>query len=104
MSDLTAEIDALVSHPDWVSWGSGSSARPGLRHEPLVAEIVALDEWDRTPEQTTRLGTVTTGKLWEFALLYRQAKTIEHGIGIYRVPEDIEPLMRILVQALNGET
>lgn len=70
----------------------------------LVAEIIALDQWDRTPEQATLLGAVTTGKLWEFALLHRQEKTIEQGLGSYRVPEDLEPLMRILVYALNGET
>lgn len=68
----------------------------------LVAEMIALDQWDRTPEQSTLLGAVTTGKLWEFALLHRQTKMIEQGLGSYRVPEDLEPLMRILVQALNA--
>ena len=69
----------------------------------LVAEMIALDQWDRTPEQSTLLGAVTTGKLWEFALLHRQEKVIEQGLGSYRVPEDIEPLMRILVQALLAQ-
>ena len=66
----------------------------------LVAEMIALDQWDRTPEQTTLLGAVTTGKLWEFALLDRTPKHIDQGLESYRVPEDLEPLMRILVQAL----
>lgn len=70
----------------------------------LVAEMIALDQWDRTPEQKTLLGAVTTGKLWEFALLHRQKKMIEQGLGSYRVPEDLEPLMRILVQALKAQT
>ncbi|MEM9217872.1 MAG: hypothetical protein AAGD25_26470 [Cyanobacteria bacterium P01_F01_bin.150] len=68
----------------------------------LVAEMIALDQWDRTPEQSTLLGAVTTGKLWEFALLHRQEKMIEQGLGSYRVPEDLAPLMRILVQALKA--
>jgi hypothetical protein len=67
----------------------------------LVAEMIALDRWERTPEQSTLLGAVTTGKLWEFALLHRAEKHIAQGLESYRVPEDIEPLMRILVQALT---
>ena len=66
----------------------------------LVAEMIALDQWDRTPEQDILLGAVTTGKLWEFALLDRPEKHITQGLESYRVPEDLEPLMRILVQAL----
>ena len=67
----------------------------------LVAEMIALDQWDRTPEQETLIGSVTTGKLWEFAILNRSKKHIEQGLESYRVPEDIEPLMRIFVQALT---
>lgn len=55
----------------------------------------------RTPEQSHLLGAVTTGKLWEFALLDRAQKHIDQGLESYRVPEDIEPLMRILVQVLT---
>lgn len=66
----------------------------------LVAEMVALDQWERTPEQATLLGAVTTGKVWEFGVLHRESKHIEQGLDSYRVPEDLDPLMRILVQAL----
>lgn len=66
----------------------------------LIAELIALDQWNRTPEQPRVLGAVTTGKLWEFALLHRAEKHIEQGLESYRVPEDLDPLMRILVQAL----
>ena len=67
----------------------------------LVAEMIALDQWDRTPDQPVLLGAVTTGKVWEFALLERETKRVTQGLESYRVPEDVEPLMRILVQALN---
>lgn len=43
----------------------------------LIAELIALDQWNRTPEQPRILGAVTTGKLWEFALLHRAEKHIE---------------------------
>ena len=66
----------------------------------LVAEMIALDYWDRTPEQSTLIGAVTTGKIWQFGRLNRAKKHIEQGLDSYRVPDDLDPLMRILVQAL----
>src|ERR671933_1136805 len=66
----------------------------------LVAEMIALDYWDRIPEQSILIGAVTTGKIWQFGRLNRTTKHIEQGLDSYRVPEDLEPLMRILVQSL----
>ncbi|MFZ9740119.1 MAG: hypothetical protein ACO3EZ_19215, partial [Prochlorotrichaceae cyanobacterium] len=64
---------------------------------------IALDQWDNTPStQSHLIGGVTTGKIWEFARLDRSQKQVEQGLESYRVPEDIEPLMRILIQALTG--
>ncbi len=66
----------------------------------LFAELIALDLWQENQEQTQIIGAVTTGKIWEFARLNRSNKLIEQGLESYRVPEDLEPLMRILIQAL----
>ncbi|HAA30103.1 MAG TPA: hypothetical protein DCE56_23480 [Cyanobacteria bacterium UBA8553] len=66
----------------------------------LVAEMIALDQWDKAPEQSTLIGAITTGKIWQFGRLNRVTKHLEQGLDSYRVPEDLEPLMRILVQAL----
>ena len=49
------------------------------------------------------IGAVTTGVLWQFSRLNRQTKHIEQGLESYRVPEDIEVLMRILVQSLKEQ-
>ena len=65
----------------------------------LAAEMIALDQWMDSP-QTHVLGAVTTGILWQFSQLHRKAQHITQGLESYRVPEDIEPLLRILVQAL----
>lgn len=70
----------------------------------LVAEMIALDQWDRTPDQATLLGAVTTGKVWEFALLDRAQKHISQGLESYRVPEDIEIPLRILIHALTADS
>ncbi len=67
----------------------------------LIAELIALEQWQESKEQTHLVGAVTTGKIWEFARLGRSEKTIEQGLESYRVPEDVAALMRILVQALS---
>lgn len=67
----------------------------------LTAELIALDKWEKIGEQKILLGAITTGNIWEFGRLNREKKHIEQGLNLYRVPEDIDPLMRILVQALS---
>ena len=66
----------------------------------LVAELIALDKWERTPQQPTLLGSVTPGRLWEFALLDRAKLHVYVGLESYRAPEDVDALMKILVQAI----
>jgi hypothetical protein len=67
----------------------------------LSAELIALDQSDETsPDQPYLIGTVTNGTLWQFGVLHRADKLIEQGLDSYRVPDDLDPLMRILIQAL----
>ena len=66
----------------------------------LFAELIALDNWQDNQQQTHLIGAVTTGKLWEFAKLDRAQKHLYQGLDSYRVPDDLDPLMRILVQTL----
>jgi hypothetical protein len=67
----------------------------------LVSQLVTLDQWQEDPKQTYFIGAVTTGVIWQFAYLHRQSKHIEQGLETYRVPDDLDSLMRILVQAVN---
>ncbi|MCU0565107.1 MAG: hypothetical protein MUF49_00730 [Oculatellaceae cyanobacterium Prado106] len=67
----------------------------------LIAKMIALDQWDRSPAQPTLLGAITTGTLWQFGLLDRQSRHIDQGLESYRAPEDLNDLMRILVAALS---
>lgn len=66
----------------------------------LVAELIALDRLQETSQQTILIGAVTTGTVWQFGRLHRETKEIYQGLNLYLVPDDLEPLMRILVQAL----
>jgi hypothetical protein len=69
----------------------------------LAAEMIALDQWPNTPAQPQIVGAVTTGTIWQFGRLDRQSKILEQGLNSYRVPEDLEPLLRILVGNLVGQ-
>ncbi len=66
----------------------------------LAVELIALDQWTDT-EQPTLVGAVSTGDIWQFARLQRSPKQIEQGLTLYRVPDDLETLIRILVKVLE---
>jgi hypothetical protein len=66
----------------------------------LFAELIALNKWQTNQQQTHIIGSVTTGKIWEFAQLDRINKHLTQGLDSYRVPDDLDSLMRILVQSL----
>ena len=65
----------------------------------LATELIALDPWIDSP-QVDILGAVTTGNVWQFGLLNRQSKLICEGINLYRVPEELELIIRILLAKL----
>ncbi|MUG95094.1 hypothetical protein F7734_23110 [Scytonema sp. UIC 10036] len=65
----------------------------------LATEMIALDQWTDS-NQLEIIGAVTTGNIWQFGILYRQQKLIEEGINLYRVTEELEDVVRILLAAL----
>lgn len=67
----------------------------------LAVELIALDQW---LEQGPALlyGAVSTGEVWKFGVLDRAAKRVTEDLNLYRVPADLEPLLRILVGILAG--
>ncbi|WP_026735872.1 hypothetical protein [Fischerella sp. PCC 9605] len=70
----------------------------------LIAELIALDLWERSPkveQQPELVGAITTGQIWQFAVLDREAKHLDQGLDSYVLPRDIETLLRILVQSLT---
>lgn len=69
----------------------------------LATEMIALDRWTDST-QTEILGAVTTGNVWQFGILYRQTQLIEQAINLYRVTEELEVVLRILLAALMNDT
>lgn len=65
----------------------------------LATEMIALDRWTDSP-QAEILGAVTTGNIWQFGILDRRSKSICEGLNLYRVTEELEAIIRILLAQL----
>jgi hypothetical protein len=66
----------------------------------LAVELIALDKWTNN-EQPILQGAVSTGDIWQFGVLNREQKQIQQGLTLYRVPDDLESLIRILIKILE---
>lgn len=69
----------------------------------MAVQLIALDQWEKSTlveQQPELVGAVSTGTIWQFGVLHRQHKLVTQELTLYRVPTDLEPLMRILVAAL----
>jgi hypothetical protein len=67
----------------------------------LAAELVAFDQW--TQDDVPLLyGAVSTGNIWQFGILDRQGKQLVQDFNLYRVPADIESLLRALIGILEA--
>ena len=62
----------------------------------LAAELIALDQWI-DQELPLLYGAVTTGEDWRFGILDREARQVTQDIALYRVPENVETLLRVLM-------
>lgn len=67
----------------------------------LAVELIALDQWTAS-EQPVLYGAVSTELIWQFGNLQRQTKQITQDLNLYRVPADLEELLRILVAILSS--
>ena len=67
----------------------------------LAVELIALDQWINS-EKPMLYGAVTTGEDWRFAIYKRQEKEIIEDIKLYRVPEELTELVKILVAIVSN--
>lgn len=62
----------------------------------LAVELIALDQWTER-DSPLLYGAVTTGQDWRFGICDRAQKTISQDLKLYRVPEELDTLLSILV-------
>ncbi len=67
----------------------------------LAVEMIAFDQWLNQNDKPL-YGIVTMGDAWRFGVLNRATKQICQDIHLYRVPDDVEELLRILIAILEG--
>lgn len=67
----------------------------------LAVELIALDQWISS-ETPILYGAVTTGEDWRFAIYNRGNKQITEDLKLYRVPEELIDLVKILVGILSN--
>jgi hypothetical protein len=66
----------------------------------LAIELIALDQW-LDSEQAILQGAISTGNIWQFGQFDRQSREVTQILDLYRVPTDLEDLLRILVKILE---
>jgi hypothetical protein len=66
----------------------------------LAVELIALDQWIES-DQIILQGAISTGNIWQFGQFDRQSRTITQDLDLYRVPADLDDLLRILISILE---
>ncbi|WP_204106498.1 MULTISPECIES: hypothetical protein [Spirulina sp. CCY15215] len=67
----------------------------------LSVELIALSEWDSSLQFL--YGAVTIGDIWIFGTLDKEERKIEQDVRSFRVPDDLEILVRTIVGILEKE-
>jgi hypothetical protein len=68
----------------------------------LAIELIALDQWIES-DQPILHGAISTGNIWQFGKFDRQSRIVTQDIDLYRVPADLNDLLRILINILEPE-
>jgi hypothetical protein len=67
----------------------------------LAAELIGLDQWVDV-ESSLFYGAVTTGQDWRFGIFHRQERRIVEDLKLYRVPEELETLLKIIAGIVSA--
>ncbi|MEM6838481.1 MAG: hypothetical protein AAF609_16690 [Cyanobacteria bacterium P01_C01_bin.120] len=66
----------------------------------LAIELIALDQWIDS-DQPILYGAISTGNIWQFGQFNRRDRWVIQDLNLYRVPADLEDLLRTLVYFLQ---
>ena len=67
----------------------------------LAIEMIAIDQWIES-DQPIIYGAISTGNIWQFGKFNRQTRIVTQDLNLFRVPTDLDDLLRILVKILNN--
>lgn len=66
----------------------------------LAIEMIAIDQWIES-DQPIIYGAISTGNIWQFGQFNRSNRAVTQDINLFRVPADLDDLLRILVSILS---
>ncbi len=66
----------------------------------LATELIALDQVSAPTPSTDLYGAVSISDVWQFGVLQRQTQQVTQDINLFRVPEDVESLLQVLIAIL----
>ena len=67
----------------------------------LAIEMIAIDQWIES-DQPIIYGAISTGNIWQLGKFDRQTRIVTQDLNLFRVPADLDDLLRILVKILNN--
>ena len=67
----------------------------------LATELIALDQRIES-DQPILKGAISTGNIWQFGQFDRQKKEVTQDLDLYRVPADLEELLRVLIENIES--
>jgi hypothetical protein len=67
----------------------------------LAIEMIAIDQWIES-DQPIIYGAISTGNIWQFGQFNRQTLVVTQDLNLFRVPADLDDLLRILVKILSN--
>jgi hypothetical protein len=66
----------------------------------LAVQLIAMSHVE---DQNIFYGAVTMGEVWRFGKLDRNQKTIFRDTHLFRVPDDLDDLLKVMVGILDGD-
>ena len=66
----------------------------------LAVQLIALSQVE---DQNIFYGAVTMGEVWRFGKLDRNRQTIFRDIHLFKVPDDLDDLLKIMVGIIDGD-
>lgn len=100
-SYLKGDLDYLLSKEHQLLIIEAKQADLTRGFTQLAVELMALHRWLGSPPNQIFTGVVSTGDMWQFGRYDPQTQQITQDLQLWRVPDDLDSLFRILVQLLN---
>ncbi|CAN1212129.1 Type I restriction enzyme R protein N-terminal domain-containing protein [Tumidithrix helvetica PCC 7403] len=101
-SQLRGELDYFIESHNQLLVIEAKDENLERGFKQLAVELIAVEQMLEDNRQYI-YGAVSIGKVWQLAILDRHKKEILQDLMLYRVPTDLDDLMRILVAILMRE-